>query len=137
VTQQELGQRIADARRARRWTQGELAEALEVSVLDLLRAGQRPMLAIAARLGHFRDAGAVDRALRRAGTLIGLGELLESLLEAAPAGPASPRLGEAGRAGSGGLEPIAELLQRPDRDQLRAGAGRRGPRARRRRPRRR
>ena len=126
VTQQELGQRIADARRARRWTQGELAErigldqtavsrietgaravgslelaelaeALQVSVLDLLRAGQRPMLGIAARLGHFRDPGAVDRALRRAGTLIGLDELLESLLGAAPAGPASPRLGEPGR----------------------------------------
>ena len=44
----------------------ELAEALDVSVLDLLRAGQRPMLAIAARLGHFRDPGAVDRALKRA-----------------------------------------------------------------------
>jgi Zn-dependent peptidase ImmA (M78 family)/transcriptional regulator with XRE-family HTH domain len=126
VTQQELGQRIADARRARRWTQGELAgrvgldqttvsrietgaravsslelaelaEALDVSVLDLLRAGQRPMLAIAARLGHFRDPGAVDRALRRAGTLIGLDELLESVLGAAPAGPASPRLGGPGR----------------------------------------
>jgi Zn-dependent peptidase ImmA (M78 family)/transcriptional regulator with XRE-family HTH domain len=126
VTQQELGQRIADARRARRWTQGELAgrvgldqttvsrietgaravsslelaelaEALDVSVLDLLRAGQRPMLAIAARLGHFRDPGAVDRALRRAGTLMGLDELLESVLGAAPAGPASPRLGGPGR----------------------------------------
>jgi hypothetical protein len=38
----------------------EVAEVLGVSVLDLLRPGQRPMLAIAARLGHFRDPGAVD-----------------------------------------------------------------------------
>lgn len=126
VTQQELGQRIADARRAKRWTQGELAgrvgldqaavsrietgsrtvsslelaelaEALDVSVLDLLRAGQRPMLAIAARLGHFRDPGAVDRALRRAGTLSRLDELLDSVLGAASAHPDPPRLGGPGR----------------------------------------
>ena len=126
VTQRELGQRIADARRAKRWTQSELAgrvgldqaavsrietgartvsslelaelaEALDVSVLDLLRAGQRPMLAIAARLGHFRDPGAVDRALRRAGTLTRLDELLDSVLGPAPAHPAPPRLGGPGR----------------------------------------
>ena len=95
VSQHELGERVADARRRKGWTQGklaarvgltqtsvsrietgvravsslelaELAEVLGVSVLDLLRVGQRPMLAIAARLGHFRDPGAVDRALRRA-----------------------------------------------------------------------
>jgi hypothetical protein len=35
-----------------------LAEVLGVSVLDLLRAGQRPMLAIAARLGHFKETRA-------------------------------------------------------------------------------
>jgi Zn-dependent peptidase ImmA (M78 family)/transcriptional regulator with XRE-family HTH domain len=126
VTQQELGQRLADARRGKGWTQGqlaervdltqtavsrietgtravgslelaELAEALGVSVLDLLRAGQRPMLAVAARLGHFRDPGAVDRALRRAGTLTRLDELLNSVLGAAPVDPAPPRLGGVGR----------------------------------------
>jgi Zn-dependent peptidase ImmA (M78 family)/transcriptional regulator with XRE-family HTH domain len=126
VTQQELGKRIAEARRAKRLSQGELAgrvgldqaavsrietgsrtvsslelaelaEVLDVSVLDLLRAGQRPMLAIAARLGHFRDPGAVDRALRRAGTLTRLDELLESVLGAAPAHPDPPRLGGPGR----------------------------------------
>jgi Zn-dependent peptidase ImmA (M78 family)/transcriptional regulator with XRE-family HTH domain len=75
----------------------ELAEVLDVSVLDLLRAGQRPMLAIAARLGHFRDPGAVDRALRRAGTLTRLDELLESVLGAAPAHPDPPRLAGPGR----------------------------------------
>jgi Zn-dependent peptidase ImmA (M78 family)/transcriptional regulator with XRE-family HTH domain len=125
VTQQELGQRIADARRGKGWTQGqlaervgltqtavsrietgtravaslelaELAEVLGVSVLDLLRAGQRPLLAIAARLGHFQDPGAVDRALRRAGTLIGLDELLDSVLGVDPVDP-PPRLGGAGR----------------------------------------
>jgi Zn-dependent peptidase ImmA (M78 family)/transcriptional regulator with XRE-family HTH domain len=126
VTQQELGQRIADARRGKGWTQGqlaervgltqtavsrietgtravaslelaEMAEVLGVSVLDLLRAGQRPMLAIAARLGHFRDPGAVDRALKRAGTLIGLDELLDSVLGATPPGPPPPRLDGARR----------------------------------------
>ncbi|HEX3211381.1 MAG TPA: helix-turn-helix transcriptional regulator, partial [Actinomycetota bacterium] len=126
VTQQELGQRIAGARRDRGWTQAELAarvgltqtavsrietgaravgslelaelaEALGVSVLDLLRAGQRPMLAIAARLGRFRDPGAVDRALRRAQTLTRLDELLDSVLDA-PSGESGPRrLGGAGR----------------------------------------
>jgi Zn-dependent peptidase ImmA (M78 family)/transcriptional regulator with XRE-family HTH domain len=128
VTQQELGQRIAGARRDRGWTQAELAarvgltqtvvsrietgaravgslelaelaEALGVSVLDLLRAGQRPMLAIAARLGRFRDPGAVDRALRRAQTLTRLDELLDSVLDA-PSGEPPPRLG-AGRARDG------------------------------------
>jgi Zn-dependent peptidase ImmA (M78 family)/transcriptional regulator with XRE-family HTH domain len=126
VTQQELGQRIAGARRGKGWTQGqlaervgltqtavsrietgtravgslelaELAEALGVSVLDLLRAGQRPMLAIAARLGHFSDPGAVDRALKRAGTLTRLDELLDAVLGPAPVDPASPRLGPVGR----------------------------------------
>jgi Zn-dependent peptidase ImmA (M78 family)/transcriptional regulator with XRE-family HTH domain len=127
VTQRELGQRIADARRGRGWTQedlaervgltqtvmsrietgtravaslelAELAEVLDVSVLDLLRAGRRPMLAIAARLGHFRDPGAVDRALKRAAVLAGLDELLGSVLgERVAAGPAPPRLAGAGR----------------------------------------
>ncbi|MDP9206923.1 MAG: XRE family transcriptional regulator [Actinomycetota bacterium] len=126
VTQQELGQRIAGARRDRGWTQAELAarvgltqtavsrietgaravgslelaelaEALGVSVLDLLRAGQRPMLAIAARLGRFRDPGAVDRALRRAQTLTRLDELLDSVLDASSGGPGPPRLGGVGR----------------------------------------
>jgi Zn-dependent peptidase ImmA (M78 family)/transcriptional regulator with XRE-family HTH domain len=143
VTQQELGQRIAGARRDRGWTQAELAarvgltqtavsrietgaravgslelaelaEALGVSVLDLLRAGQRPMLAIAARLGRFRDPGAVDRALRRAQTLTGLDELLDSVLDA-PSGEPPPRLSGAGRG------PFGE----PGRPRL-GGAGR-GP----------
>jgi len=142
VTQQELGQRIAGARRDRGWTQAELAarvgltqtavsrietgaravgslelaelaEALGVSVLDLLRAGQRPMLAIAARLGRFRDPGAVDRALRRAQTLTRLDELLDSVL-GAPSGPTPPRLG-AGRGPAGGSGPP------------RLGGGGRGP----------
>jgi Zn-dependent peptidase ImmA (M78 family)/transcriptional regulator with XRE-family HTH domain len=127
VSQEELGRRIAEARRGQRWTQGELAErvgltqtvvsrietgsravgslelaelaeVLDVSVLDLLRRpGQGPMLAIAARLGHFRDPGAVDRALKRAATLIGLDELLDTVLGAPPGGPAPPRLDGAGR----------------------------------------
>jgi Zn-dependent peptidase ImmA (M78 family)/transcriptional regulator with XRE-family HTH domain len=137
VSQHELGERVADARRGRGWTQGELAarvgltqtsvsrietgvravsslelaelaEVLGVSVLDLLRGGQRPMLAIAARLGHFRDPGAVDRALRRAEALIRLDELLDSVLgPSPPAGPSPPgaeaavepavRQGEVGR----------------------------------------
>jgi Zn-dependent peptidase ImmA (M78 family)/transcriptional regulator with XRE-family HTH domain len=113
VSQHELGERVADARRRKGWTQGELAarvgltqtsvsrietgvrtvsslelaelaEVLGVSLLDLLRAGQRPMLAIAARLGHFRDPGAVDRALRRAEALIRLDELLDSVLGPSP-----------------------------------------------------
>ena len=113
VSQHELGERVADARRRKGLTQGELAarvgltqtsvsrietggravsslelaelaEVLGVSVLDLLRAGQRPMLAIAARLGHFRDPGAVDRALRRAEALIRLDELLDSVLGPSP-----------------------------------------------------
>lgn len=115
VSQHELGERVADARRRKGWTQGELAarvgltqtsvsrietggravsslelaelaEVLGVSVLDLLRAGQRPMLAIAARLGHFRDPGAVDRALGRAEALIRLDELLDSALGPSPPG---------------------------------------------------
>jgi Zn-dependent peptidase ImmA (M78 family)/transcriptional regulator with XRE-family HTH domain len=125
VSQHELGERVADARRGKGWTQGELAarvgltqtsvsrietggravsslelaelaEVLGVSVLDLLRAGQRPMLAIAARLGHFRDPGSVDRALRRAEALIRLDELLDSVL-----GPSPPE----GSAASGGASP--------------------------------
>jgi hypothetical protein len=45
----------------------EMAEVLGVSVLDLLRAGQRPMLAIPARLGHFRDrARSTERSSARA-----------------------------------------------------------------------
>lgn len=126
VTQQELGRRIAEARRALGWTQGQLAERagltqtavsrietgsravgslelaglaelLGVSVIDLLRAGPGPMLAIAARLGRFREPGAVDRALKRAETLTGLDELLGSVLGAAPSEPAPPRLGGVGR----------------------------------------
>jgi Zn-dependent peptidase ImmA (M78 family)/transcriptional regulator with XRE-family HTH domain len=114
VTQSELGRRVADARQGRGWTQGELAgrvgltqtavsrietgtravsslelaelaEALDVSVLDLLRAGRRPILAIAARLGRFRDPGAVDRALKRAEALTALDELLDGLLQPADA----------------------------------------------------
>jgi Zn-dependent peptidase ImmA (M78 family)/transcriptional regulator with XRE-family HTH domain len=126
VTQQELGRRIADARRGLGWTQGalaervgltqtvvsrietgsrtvgslelaELAEVLGVSVLDLLRRGQQPMLAIAARLGHFRDPGAVTRALKRAQTLLDLGETLDAVLGAEPSGLAPPRLAGVGR----------------------------------------
>jgi Zn-dependent peptidase ImmA (M78 family)/transcriptional regulator with XRE-family HTH domain len=114
VTQSELGRRVADARQGRGWSQGELAgrvgltqtavsrietgtravsslelaelaEALDVSVLDLLRAGRRPILAIAARLGRFRDPGAVDRALKRAEALTALDELLDGLLQPADA----------------------------------------------------
>ena len=125
VSQHELGERVADARRRKGWTQGELAarvgltqtsvsrietggravsslelaelaEVLGVSVLDLLRSGQRPMLAIAARLGHFRDPGAVDRALGRAEALIRLDELLDSALGPSPPG---------GPAASGGPSP--------------------------------
>jgi Zn-dependent peptidase ImmA (M78 family)/transcriptional regulator with XRE-family HTH domain len=125
VTQQELGRRIAEARHALGWTQGELAERagltqtavsrietgsravgslelaelaelLGVSVIDLLRAGSRPMLAIAARLGRFREPGAVDRALKRAGILTRLDELLDSVLGAGPDEP-PPRLGGVGR----------------------------------------
>ena len=114
VTQSELGRRVADARQGRGWTQGELAgrvgltqtavsrietgaravsslelaelaEALDVSVLDLLRAGRQPILTIAARLGRFRDPGAVDRALKRAEALTALDELLDGLLQPADA----------------------------------------------------
>jgi Zn-dependent peptidase ImmA (M78 family)/transcriptional regulator with XRE-family HTH domain len=124
VSQHELGERVADARRRKGWTQGELAarvgltqtsvsrietggravsslelaelaEVLGVSVLDLLRAGQRPMLAIAARLGHFRDPSAVDRALRRAEALIRLDELLDSVLGPSPPEGSSPPKGPA------------------------------------------
>jgi Zn-dependent peptidase ImmA (M78 family)/transcriptional regulator with XRE-family HTH domain len=129
VTQHELGRRIADARRGLGWAQGalaervgltqtvmsrietgsravsslelaELAEVLGVSVLDLLRRRQQPMLTIAARLGQFRDPGAVDRALKRAQTLLDLDETLDAVLGAAPSGPASPRLAGAGRGGA-------------------------------------
>jgi Zn-dependent peptidase ImmA (M78 family)/transcriptional regulator with XRE-family HTH domain len=141
VSQHELGERVADARRRKGWTQGELAarvgltqtsvsrietgvravsslelaelaEVLGVSVLDLLRAGQRPMLAIAARLGHFRDPGAVDRALRRAEALIRLDELLDSVL-----GPSPPE-GAAQLRGAVPPEPSAVPVE--------AGAVRRG-----------
>ena len=101
VTQQELGERIADARRSKGWTQGqlaervgltqtavsrietgtravgslelaELAELLGVSVLDLLRAGQRPILAIAARLADPRRArSTAPRPSRGSTTTIG------------------------------------------------------------------
>jgi len=54
-----------------RWSWPRWPRVLGVSVLDLLRPGQRPRLAIAARLGHFRDPGAADRALKRAATLTG------------------------------------------------------------------
>jgi Zn-dependent peptidase ImmA (M78 family)/transcriptional regulator with XRE-family HTH domain len=129
VTQQELGRRIADARRGLGWTQGalaervgmtqtvvsrietgsravdslelaELAEVLGVSVLDLLRRRRQPMLAIAARLGQFQDPGAVDRALKRAQTLLDLDETLDAVLGAAPSGPASPPLAGGGRGGA-------------------------------------
>jgi Zn-dependent peptidase ImmA (M78 family)/transcriptional regulator with XRE-family HTH domain len=132
VSQHELGERVADARRRKGWTQGELAarvgltqtsvsrietggravsslelaelaEVLGVSVLDLLRAGQRPMLAIAARLGHFRDPGSVDRALRRAEALIRLDELLDSVLGPSP--PEGPAASE-GSAPPGGAAPL-------------------------------
>ena len=138
VSQHELGERVADARRGKGWTQGELAarvgltqtsvsrietggravsslelaelaEVLGVSVLDLLRAGQRPMLAIAARLGHFRDPGSVDRALRRAEALIRLDELLDSVLGPSPPEgrrrPGSPARG-GGVRGVGGVRRV-------------------------------
>ena len=150
VTQDELGRRVADARQGRGWTQGELArrvgltqtsvsrietgaravssvelaelaEALDVSVLDLLRAGRRPILAIAARLGRFRDPGAVDRALKRAEALTGLDELLDGLLP--PAGGSGavvgrPNLGGEGPAVEQGLR-LAEWVRRT----LRLGDG--------------
>jgi Zn-dependent peptidase ImmA (M78 family)/transcriptional regulator with XRE-family HTH domain len=159
VSQQELGERVADARRRKGWTQGELAarvgltqtsvsrietggrtvsslelaelaEALGVSVLDLLRAGQRPLLAIAARLGHFRDPGAVDRALRRAEALIRLDELLDSVLGPSPpdgeaAGePVPVRLGGVGR---GPAVDQGRRLAGRVRQALRLGDGPLGP----------
>jgi Zn-dependent peptidase ImmA (M78 family)/transcriptional regulator with XRE-family HTH domain len=171
VSQHELGERVADARRRKGWTQGELAarvgltqtsvsrietgvravsslelaelaEVLGVSVLDLLRAGQRPMLAIAARLGHFRDPGAVDRALRRAEALIRLDELLDSILGpsppegAAPLGEAAPRGGAvppelgAVRRGEVGRGPAVDQGRRlagAVREALRLGDGPLGP----------
>jgi Zn-dependent peptidase ImmA (M78 family) len=54
------------------------------------------MLAIA-RLGHFQDLGAVDRALKRAGTLISLDKLLDSVLGAAAVDPPVAAAGRAGR----------------------------------------
>jgi DNA-binding XRE family transcriptional regulator len=44
VTQQELGQRIADARRARRWTQGELAGrvGLDQTAMSRIERGPGP-----------------------------------------------------------------------------------------------
>jgi Zn-dependent peptidase ImmA (M78 family)/transcriptional regulator with XRE-family HTH domain len=153
VSQDELGRRIADARHGKGLTQeelaarvgltqtavsrietgaravgslelAELAEALGVSVLDLLRAGQRPMLAIAARLGRFRDPGAVDRALKRAEALIGLDELLDSVLGAGPPEPAPPRLGGAGR---GPAVEQGRRLADQVRKALRLGDGPLGP----------
>jgi Zn-dependent peptidase ImmA (M78 family)/transcriptional regulator with XRE-family HTH domain len=156
VSQHELGERVADARRRKGWTQGELAarvgltqtsvsrietggravsslelaelaEVLGVSVLDLLRAGQRPMLAIAARLGHFRDPGAVDRALRRAEALIRLDELLDSVLGPSPPEGSSPPRGPAPLEGAVPLEPGAvrrgEVGRGPAVDQGRRLAG--------------
>jgi Zn-dependent peptidase ImmA (M78 family)/transcriptional regulator with XRE-family HTH domain len=152
VSQHELGERVADARRRKGWTQGELAarvgltqtsvsrietgvravsslelaelaEVLGVSVLDLLRAGQRPMLAIAARLGHFRDPGAVDRALRRAEALIRLDELLDSVLGPSPPEVSAP---PGGSASSGGAAPLeAEAAVEPAA--VRRGEVGRGP----------
>jgi Zn-dependent peptidase ImmA (M78 family)/transcriptional regulator with XRE-family HTH domain len=153
VSQHELGERVADARRRRGWTQGELAarvgltqtsvsrietgvravsslelaelaEVLGVSVLDLLRAGQRPMLAIAARLGHFRDPGAVDRALRRAEALIRLDELLDSVLgPSPPEGPAQLR----GAVPPRGAVPLGGVVPpEPEAVPVEAGAVRRG-----------
>jgi Zn-dependent peptidase ImmA (M78 family)/transcriptional regulator with XRE-family HTH domain len=159
VSQHELGERVADARRRKGWTQGELAarvgltqtsvsrietgvravsslelaelaEILGVSVLDLLRGGQRPMLAIAARLGHFRDPGAVDRALRRAEALIRLDELLDPVLGRSPPGaeaavePAAVRPGEVGR---GPAVDQGRRLAGQVRQALRLGDGPLGP----------
>jgi Zn-dependent peptidase ImmA (M78 family)/transcriptional regulator with XRE-family HTH domain len=159
VSQHELGERVADARRRKGWTQGELAarvgltqtsvsrietgvravsslelaelaEVLGVSVLDLLRAGQRPMLAIAARLGHFRDPGAVDRALRRAEALIRLDELLDSVLGPSPPegaaqlrGPVPPR----GAVPLGGVVPPEPEAVPPEPGAVRRGEVGRGP----------
>ena len=137
VTQSELGRRVAEARQGRGWTQGELAgrvgltqtavsrietgaravgslelaelaEALGVSVLDLLRAGRRPILAIAARLGRFRDPGAVDRALKRAEALTALDELLDGLLQPTGARVAAPDAAPARRPTLGGEGPAVE-----------------------------
>ena len=159
VSQHELGERVADARRRKGWTQGELAarvgltqtsvsrietgvravsslelaelaEVLGVSVLDLLRGGQRPMLAIAARLGHFHDPGAVDRALRRAEALIRLDELLDSVLGPSPpeaeaaVEPAAVRPGEVGR---GPAVDQGRRLAGQVRQALRLGDGPLGP----------
>jgi Zn-dependent peptidase ImmA (M78 family)/transcriptional regulator with XRE-family HTH domain len=165
VSQHELGERVADARRRRGWTQGELAprvgltqtsvsrietgvravsslelaelaEVLGVSVLDLLRGGQRPMLAMAARLGHFRDPGAVDRALRRAEALIRLDELLDSVLGPSPPGGAAPPEAEAavepaavrpGEVGRGPAVDQGRRLAGQVRQALRLGDGPLGP----------
>jgi len=144
VTQSELGRRVADARQGRGWTQGELAgrvgltqtavsrietgaravsslelaelaEALDVSVLDLLRAGRRPILAIAARLGRFRDPGAVDRALKRAEALTALDELLDGLLQPADAPPPGDVLepGDAHRSAPAAPPARRPTLRRP------------------------
>ena len=159
VSQHELGERVADARRGKGWTQGELAarvgltqtsvsrietggravsslelaelaEVLGVSVLDLLRAGQRPMLAIAARLGHFRDPGAVDRALGRAEALIRLDELLDSVLGPSPEGSAASGGSAAVRRGEVGRGPAVDQGRRlagQVRQALRLGDGPLGP----------
>jgi Zn-dependent peptidase ImmA (M78 family)/transcriptional regulator with XRE-family HTH domain len=137
VTQGELGRRVAEARQGRGWTQGELAgrvgltqtavsrietgtravsslelaelaEALDVSVLDLLRAGRRPILAIAARLGRFRDPGAVDRALKRAEALTALDELLDGLLQPGDAHQPAPAAPPARRPTLSGDGPAVE-----------------------------
>jgi Zn-dependent peptidase ImmA (M78 family)/transcriptional regulator with XRE-family HTH domain len=141
VTQGELGRRVADARQGRGWTQGELAgrvgltqtavsrietgaravssvelaelaEALDVSVLDLLRAGRRPILAIAARLGRFRDPGAVDRALKRAEALTALDELLDGLLQPTGGPPTGGSAAVVRRPNLGGEGPAVEQGRR-------------------------
>jgi Zn-dependent peptidase ImmA (M78 family)/transcriptional regulator with XRE-family HTH domain len=151
VTQRELGRRVADARQGRGWTQGELAErvgltqtavsrietgaravsslelaelaeALDVSVLDLLRAGRRPILAIAARLGRFRDPGAVDRALKRAEALMALDELLDGLLQPTGARAVAPDAA-LGRAGEGPAVEQGRRLADWVRRTLRLGDG--------------
>lgn len=144
ITQAELGQRIAAARLAKGLTQAELAdqvgltqvavsrietgvravsslelaeiaEVLDVSILDLLRAGSRPALAVAARLGRFRDPGAVERALKRAEALATLDELLDAALDPAQTQRTSlPALGP----GHGPAVDQGRLLARQVRETL-------------------
>ena len=72
VTQQELGQRIADARRSKGWTQGQLAERIGLTQTAVSR---------------------IETGTRAVGSL----ELADSVLGAAAPGPAPPRLGGVGR----------------------------------------